>query len=132
VRRVGDTALKVRRRRASVEEADYWVSLEYRVCREFAGMSEDRLRYLWCDGFIPVMYLLDDPTPRITGRVWVCDGPRQDEWGFTLILPHPVGSRHEIAWASLLPPEDVTRWLTLDRSGRHLEIEPSAAVPDPA
>ena len=25
-------------------EADFWVSLEYRICREFQGMREDRLR----------------------------------------------------------------------------------------
>ena len=36
-----------------MNEADYWVSLEFRVCREFAGMPEKLLRGLWCDGFVP-------------------------------------------------------------------------------
>jgi hypothetical protein len=97
-----------------VVEADYWASLEYRVCREFAGMPEDHLSSLWCDGVIPSKYLLHEATPRITGTAWICNGPRQDEWEFTLLLPHAVGSRDEIAWATLLPPENVTRWLGLD------------------
>jgi hypothetical protein len=51
-----------------VDECDYWVSLEYRVCREFVGMKYKVLRHLWCDGFIPDQYLLEDSEARITGR----------------------------------------------------------------
>jgi hypothetical protein len=114
-----------------VDEADYWVSLEYRVCREFAGMPESHLRRLWCDGFIPEQYFLDDLTPRITGRAWIGDGPRQTEWEFTHFLPHRVSSRDGIEWGLLLPPENVTRWLALDPRGKRIQIEPSSAVPDP-
>jgi hypothetical protein len=112
-----------------VDEAGYWLSLEDRVCRELAGMRERRLQYLWCDGFIPVDYLLDDPRPRITGRAWIYNSPRQPEWDFTLLLPRPFRSRDEIDWASLLPPENVTRWLALDEAGMQIEIEPAVAVP---
>jgi len=45
-------------------EADFWVSLEYRLCKEFAELSERRYQYFWCDGFIPSQYLLDGPRPR--------------------------------------------------------------------
>ena len=40
-------------------EADYWLRLEFRVCRELAGMEDKALRSLWCDGFIPEVYWLD-------------------------------------------------------------------------
>jgi hypothetical protein len=113
-----------------VSEAEYWVSLEFRLCGEFAGMADRHLRYLWCDGFTPQEYLLDAPCPRITGRVWICNGPRQNEREFTLFLPHPVGARDEIDWGSLLPQEDVTRWLAVDPAGRRIQIEPAEAVPD--
>jgi hypothetical protein len=113
-----------------VDEADYWASLEYRICREFAGMSQRHLQYLWCDGLIPEQYLLDDPTPRITGRAWIGNGPRQDEWEFTLLLGRPVGARAEIDWSALLPAENVTRWLALDQRCNRIEIDPSAALPD--
>jgi hypothetical protein len=95
-------------------EADFWVSLEYRLCREFAGMANWDLRHLWCDGLIPERYQLGDSEPRITGRAWICHGQRQEEWNFTL-----------------LPPENVTRWLALNLSGKLIQIEPGAAVPDP-
>ena len=36
---------------------------------------------------------IGDPTPRITGTAWICNGPRQAEWKFTLFLPGPIGSR---------------------------------------
>jgi hypothetical protein len=114
-----------------MKEGDYWVRLEGRVDREFAGMADRHLQYLWCDGFIPVDYLVDDPTPRITGWTWICNGPMQEEWEFTLFLPRSVRSRDAIDWASLLPPENVTRWLALDHRRRRVEIEPAAASPDP-
>lgn len=111
-----------------VNEADYWMSLEYRVCREFAGMPDNHLRYLWCDGFIAERYLIDEPAPRITGRAWICNGPRQDEWEFTLLLPHPVVSRDKVEWESLLPPDDLTQWLAVDEHGKRIQIEPSSAA----
>ncbi|HBI41439.1 MAG TPA: hypothetical protein DDY78_01100 [Planctomycetales bacterium] len=113
-----------------MNEADFWARLEYRVCREFAGMPETHLRHLWCDGFIPEQYLLGDQAPRISGRAWICNGRRQAEWEFTLLLPRPVNSRDEIEWSSLLPPENMTRWLSLDQAGKRIDIEPAAAVPD--
>jgi hypothetical protein len=113
-----------------VGEGDSWASLEYRVCREFAGMKDRGLRHLWSDGLVPERYLLSGPEPRLTGRAWVCHGARQAEWKFTPFLPRPVGSREEVDWAALLPPEGVTRWLALEQAGKHLQVEPAAAVPD--
>jgi hypothetical protein len=113
-----------------MDERDFWPSLEYRVCREFAGMQDWTLRHLWCDGFIPERYVLGSSEPRITGRAWICHGTRQEEWKFTLFLPHSVATRQEIEWASLLPPENRTRWLSLARAGKHIEIDPTVAVPD--
>jgi hypothetical protein len=113
-----------------MSEADFWASLEFRLCHEFAGLPERRYQYFWCDGFIPSEYVLDGPSPRITGRCWICNGPRQAEWDFALLLPGPVGSREEIDWASLLPPWNVTRWMAFDEGRRYIEIEPAVAVPD--
>jgi hypothetical protein len=41
-----------------------------------------------------------------------------------------VISREEIDWAALLPPKNVTRWMSFDERRRYIEIEPAAAVPD--
>ncbi|MBI3409424.1 MAG: hypothetical protein HY040_13870 [Planctomycetes bacterium] len=65
-----------------MNEADFWLALEFRVGREFAAMSDNRLRHLWCDGFTAQYYLLECPTPCIMGRVWLCNGPTQEEWEF--------------------------------------------------
>jgi hypothetical protein len=111
-------------------ERDYWIRLEFRVCAEFAGMPQNHLRFRWCDGFTPLDFHLDGSSPRITGRVWIVDGRKQEEWDFTLLLSRPVGSRSEIDWDSLLPPENMTKWMAVDLYRKHLEIEPSVAVPD--
>jgi hypothetical protein len=113
-----------------MDEVYFWGSLEFRLCREFAGLSERRFQYFWCDGFAPQVYDLDGPSPRITGRCWICNGPDQTEWDFALILPGPVGSRDEIDWAALHPAENVTRWMSFDEGRRFIEIEPAVAVPD--
>jgi hypothetical protein len=113
-----------------MSESDYWLALMFRVCGEFAGMSENHLRFRWCDGFIPQEYRLDAPSPCITGRAWIVDGQEQELWEFTLFLNGPVASISEIDWRSLLPPQDVTRWIAVDVPGKRIQVEPSAAVPD--
>ena len=111
-------------------EKDFWGSLEYRLCREFAGLPERRHQNLWCDGFIPSDYVLDGSSPQITGRCWICNGSRQANWSFAVLLPKPFGSREEIDWAALHPAEIVTRWMSFDERRRHIEIEPAVAVRD--
>ncbi len=111
-------------------ESEYWSALEYRLCREFQGLPDKHLRYLWCDGLLPTEYLLAGPSPRIKGRAWICQGHQQDEWDVTLFLNRPVESPSQIDWSSLLPPENVTRWLAVDLPSKRIEMQPSGAVPD--
>ncbi len=113
-----------------MDEPSFWDHLEYRVSREFAGMREKHLQGMWCDGFVPVQYILDDPSPHIAGVAWICFGLKQEEWRFTLILPRAVNTPEEIDWAAILPPDNVTRWITLDPKEKQIHIEPSAAIPD--
>ncbi len=76
-------------------------------------------------------YALDDNLPRITGRCWICQGGRpQSQWKFALLLPQRFASRDEIDWASLLPPDNMTRWMAFDGDRQYIEIEPAVAVPD--
>ncbi len=111
-------------------EADFWVSLEVRLCRELQGMADRQHRRYWCDGLNPECYELECPAPCITGQAWICEGRNQEEWPFTFFLPARAASADAIDWAALLPPEEVTRWLTLDPYGKRIEMEPAAAVPD--
>lgn len=115
-----------------MSEDDFWRRLEIRVCQELAAMPDPTLRWLGCDGFEPWQYFTEEGDARVEGRAWFLEGPGQTEWRFTLFLPHSFGSREDIPWASLLPAENVTRWLALDRVGKRIQIEPAAAVPDPA
>jgi hypothetical protein len=113
-----------------MDEKSFWESLEFRLCREFAGLRERRYLCFWCDGFTPSEYVLDDPKPRIIGTAWICKGPQQAEWNYALLLPSKVNSREEIDWAALLPPDNVTRWMAVDEYRRYIEIEPAVAAPD--
>ena len=113
-----------------MDEKTFWLWLEGRLCGEFQGLPERRYQYFWCDGFLPADYLLDDPTPRITGRCWICNARQPSDWDFVLLLPRSFGSRDAIEWGSLLPPNGVTGWMGFDESRRYIEIEPAAAVPD--
>lgn len=114
-----------------MDEREYWIRLEYRVCREIEGLRHSAVRRYWCDGFQPGHYILDGPTPRILGSAWMGIGPRgQEQWAFTLLLDRPARSAEEVDWPALLPSDDVTRWLTIDPDHKQLVIEPSAAVPD--
>jgi hypothetical protein len=111
-------------------ESEYWVHLEYRLCREFAGLPDKRHRYLWCDGLDPFEYLLDGPAARITGDAWIGNGPRIAHWKFVFLLRPPIESREAIDWASLLPSENMTRWMYFEEDKKYLELDPAAATPD--
>jgi hypothetical protein len=113
-----------------MDERTYWTALEFRLCAEFNGLPERRLQYWWCDGLEPGQYLLDSSPPQITGGAWICNGPKQDIWRFILFLDKSYGSREEIDWSSILPPQGVTSWIAIDESNKVLQMEPSAAVPD--
>jgi hypothetical protein len=113
-----------------MEEADFWVALEHRVCGELAGLADRRLRFLWCDGFAAEELDLDGERPCVRGRVWIY-GHRRAPTRFTLYLGGAAGvSRRHIDWAALLPAEDVTGWLTPDLADGTLTIDPYAAVHD--
>lgn len=114
-----------------MSEAEYWVHLEFRLCREFAGLSERRYRHFWCDGLLPEQYILTGPSPRVCGKAWICNGPEQFVvWEFTLLLRQSPSSPECIDWSSLLPADDVTRWMSFDEEKRCIEIDPAAAEPD--
>jgi hypothetical protein len=93
-------------------------------------MPDRKLRSWWCDGFIPEEYELSGPTPRISGRAWICKGQRQEKRSFTLFLNEPGASRDLIAWGGHLPPLSKTCWIAFDDKAKLLQIEPSAATPD--
>jgi hypothetical protein len=113
-----------------MDEPAFWVELEYRVSREFAGMRDNQLRFFWCDGFVPGQYRVGESNPRIAGMAWIVRDQIQEEWEFTLFLPHPVTSRDEIAWQQLLPPENATKWIAVDVEAKRIQLEPIAAIPD--
>ena len=113
-----------------LNEEEFWQRLERRVTAEFAGFAERPLRYLWCDGFVPVDYLLAGDAPSIAGTAWI--GDRQEVWAFTLLLARPITDRASFDWSALLPDDAATGWLAPDSARRVLIIEPAAAVPDDA
>jgi hypothetical protein len=114
----------------AVDQKEFELSLEYRICLEFSCISESQLSNLWCDGVMLGTFLLDDPRPRILGTAWICEGVKQEEWRVELLLPKRLKPPGEVKWEQLLPPEDVTRWLAVDRQKKFVQIEPAAAVPD--
>ncbi len=114
-----------------MNEEDFWSSLEYRICREINGIKELHPYGLWCDGFLPNTHSLTSSTPFISGTTWMGTGPRkQEEWEFKLLLPHPIQKKSQIPWEDLLPPDDKTKWLSLDIENKHLEVAPGEAQDD--
>jgi hypothetical protein len=112
-----------------VTETEYWSVLERRLTRELAGMEDASRRFLWCDGFLPEEYALDNRPPRISGRVWIGNGRRQEQWTFVLLLAEGlVRNRQTLPWASLLPPDDVGGWVVVDLEQRRIRLTPLLAV----
>jgi len=66
----------------------------------------------------------------VTGTAWICNGEQQAQWEFALMLKQSSPSREVIDWASLLPADDTTRWMSFDENKRYIEIDPTAATLD--
>ena len=115
-----------------MDEASFWSALEYRVCREMAGVDACARLGMWCDGFIVHAVDLSACPKRVFGRAWIGVGRHQEPWTFELLLPDTIARPEEIHWSELLPAEDVTQWLTVDCEGRHLVVAPGDAVQDAA
>ena len=115
----------------NMNEKDYWLNLEYRLCDEFRGMSDKQFDGMWCDGFIPEAYLIRDTPPQILGKVWIAYKNRQQrQWKFQLILQTKCNTIEEINWDELYPPLNMTKWIAVDWRKELLQFEPAAAVPD--
>ena len=117
-----------------LDESDFWVNLEFRVCAELAGLRDRRFRSLWCDGFLPdtVVTDADAHATRIVGRVWMgYHNGHQEPWDFSLRLGPAGIDRRSVDWSVLLPADDVTGWLFIDVVEQTMRINPAAARPDP-
>lgn len=78
-------------------EAEFWNSLEFRVCRELDGMPECQKRGLWCDGFIPRTYKVTKRKPHVVGMAWIGIGPcHQEEWELVGDGAAPCGARRSL------------------------------------
>jgi hypothetical protein len=111
-----------------MDEGEFWIRLEYRVCREMDGIPEYRRVHIWCDGFIPEEYALDRTPAYIAGLVWIGLGDLQEKWRFKLTSPLSFTSRDSVLWSELLPAEDLTKWLAAYPQEKRLDIQLAAAV----
>lgn len=75
-----------------MDEKEFWIALEFRLCDEFAGTAERHRRHWWCDGFVPVQYDISSGEPKITGEAWICQGQKQENWHFVLFLNKPYAT----------------------------------------
>ena len=115
-----------------VTDREYFIALEYRVCRELAGMRDKQLRTVWCDGLLPDPQIeISRRHRRVTGKVWIgFGGSHQELWDFHLLLGPIVKDRQQIDWSALLPPDEVTGWLSMDFEKKLMTLRPYAIYPD--
>jgi hypothetical protein len=105
-------------------ERRFWKDLEFRVSREMENPKLKRL-FLWCDGFTPKQYFLNETPMRVTGSAWIGDvgSSGQEEWQFTLSLPLETSSRTNVDWAALVPLPEVRGWLFVAPAEKKIEMK---------
>jgi hypothetical protein len=103
-------------------ERRFWTALEFRVCDEMQNEPNCRRLRLWCDGFIPEQYFLDQEPNRVTGVAWIGTDLTQEAWAFSLILSSSASSRADINWAGLLPPPEAKVWLVVAPQKKEIEV----------
>ena len=109
-------------------EDGFWTALEWRICRELSGMTDNALRHRWCDGVRGDIVRREAGPACMSGSIWIGkDG--QTEMQFTMALPDNIASKDGIVWSTLMPPEDMTAWLSVDLKRKLVAIDLSKAEP---
>ena len=109
-------------------EDGFWTALEWRICRELSGMTDNVLRHMWCDGVRGDIVRREAGPACMSGSIWIGkDG--QTEMQFTMALPDNIASKDHIVWSTLMPPEDMTAWLSVDLKRKLVTIDLSKAEP---
>jgi hypothetical protein len=113
-------------------EDEFWGALERRICRELRGMTDNALRHMWCDGIcgpmasVPNIVRPEAGPAHMYGTVWIGkDG--ETPMQFIMALPKNITSKDGIVWSTLMPPEDMTAWLSVDLKRELVEIDLSKA-----
>jgi hypothetical protein len=112
-----------------MQEPEFWQRLEFRICAEFQGLADRRLRSYWCDGLLPDEYDLAGAERHVTGIAF-CGHNGQQRWQFTLVLSPQTASRDQIDWSALLPSDRLTGWLTPNPQNKTLRIDPLSGYDD--
>jgi hypothetical protein len=107
-------------------EDEFWLALEYRICRELRGMSDAVLRPMLCDGIRGDIVRPEAGPAYLSGSIYI-GKTGQTEMQFTMALPDNIASKDDILWSNLMPPEDMTAWLSVDPRRKHVMIDLSKA-----
>jgi hypothetical protein len=120
-----DTSIVYERR---MTENGFWRALGMRICHELSGMTENALRHMWCDGIRGAIMRPEAGPAHMYGTIWIGkDG--QTAMQFTMALPDNITSKDGIVWSTLMPPEDMTAWLSVDFKQNLVTIDLSKAEP---
>jgi hypothetical protein len=107
---------------------ELWNGLEFRICRELSGMNDKILRRMWCDGVHGDIVRPEAGPAYMYGTIWIGqDG--QTAMEFRMTLPDNITSKDGIVWSKLMPPEDMTGWLSVDLKRKLVTIDLSKAEP---
>jgi hypothetical protein len=107
-----------------VDESEFLVHLEYRICGELRSRGPLELRGLWCDGL--ELHGQEEFMGRVAvfGTAYMMDGPKvlsgDGRWTFRLMLPQGVARDSVSNWRTFLPPEEARGWLETDLQSQTL------------
>jgi hypothetical protein len=91
-------------------------------------MTDNALRHMWCDGIRGDVIRPEAGPAHIYGTIWIGkDG--QTAMPFKMTLPGNITGKDGIAWSTLMPPEDMTAWLSVDLKRKLVTIDLSKAEP---
>jgi hypothetical protein len=111
-----------------VNEREFWVALEYRLSREFGRLPAKDLRFLCCDGLEPADALVSaSGASWVTGRDLISEDDGSSFVDYRFELGPVVPQRSEIDWGALLPDDNSSGWLYVDRARKELRMLVSRA-----
>jgi hypothetical protein len=91
-------------------------------------MDDKVLIGMWCDGIRGDIVRPEGGRAYLYGTIYL-GKTGQTPMEFKMNLPDNIASKDDIVWSKLLPPEDMTAWLSVDPKRKLAMIDLSKAEP---
>jgi hypothetical protein len=107
------------------EGSEFWIRLARRMNDMIRASRDNNIRFLWLDDLVPGTIIARLDRRAVFAKAFVSEDSGRSfvEYRVTLHLSESAADAYRMnEWAMLLPHQDSTGWLTIDRTTKEIAV----------